>query len=118
MKTCIQLLTLVLLLVSSQTGNTLTSAQFAKMCAHHPQPCDQHPIAQAYVGGALDLLATLQEQTPYLEKLYCAETQDVFVMADIIAFMQQYAEEHGDRNAMMALVMYFEKNGGCRARSQ
>ena len=46
----------------------LTMKQVSVICHSSPVECSDHPIIQAYVGGALDLLATLDEHTDYLEK--------------------------------------------------
>ncbi|WP_088328381.1 hypothetical protein [Lacimicrobium sp. SS2-24] len=91
----------------------LTVQQFSDICASAPGECSDLPVIQAYVGGALDLLATLDEQTEYLETLYCKEPKKLFDMAAIVRFMQQQPEQFANSNAMLLLIHYVEKNGGC-----
>ncbi|MGL6162228.1 hypothetical protein [Microbulbifer sp.] len=110
------LTTAILALFSFQAAcaSALTMEQFSKICESSSGACSDHPVLQAYVGGALDLLATLDEETNYLEKLYCGEPKEVFDVPAIIRFMQEHGEQYDTRNAMLLLVRYFEKNGGCR----
>ncbi len=91
----------------------LTMDQFSRICHSSPGECSAHPILQAYVGGALDLLGVLDEKTEYLDKLYCKEPNELFDVPAIIRFMQQRSEQYATDNAMLLLVRYFEKNGGC-----
>lgn len=106
----------VLVLVSLQSTNAsaLTMEQFSHICESAPGECSEHPLLQAYVGGALDLLATLTEETRYLDKLYCKEPKELFDVPAIIRFMQAHREEYVTRNAMLLVVRYFEDNGGCQ----
>lgn len=92
----------------------LTVGQFSKICDAAPGECSDHPTLQAYVGGALDLIATLDEETEYLDTLYCKEPQGLFDVPAIIRFMQNHQEEYAKRNAMLLVVRYFEVNGGCQ----
>ncbi|HEY7886500.1 MAG TPA: hypothetical protein VIC08_16245 [Cellvibrionaceae bacterium] len=92
----------------------LTVEQFTKICDSIPGECSDHPFAQAYIGGALDLLATLDENTDYLDKLYCREPKEIFDVSAIIRYMQTHGEGYATRNAMLLVVRYFEKNGGCQ----
>lgn len=108
--------TTILALFSLQTtyASALTMEEFSKICESSPGACSDHPVLQAYVGGALDLLATLDEETDYLEKLYCREPKEIFDVSAIIRFMQEHGEQYGKRNAMLLLVRYFEEDGGCQ----
>jgi|GEM_PF-1638429 len=94
----------------------LTVEQFSDICDAAPGECSDHPMLQAYVGGALDLLATLDEQTGYLGKLYCKEPKALFDVPVIIHFMQAHRDGNDSRNAMLLVVRYFEENGGCPPR--
>lgn len=105
-------MTLMLGLYTTST-QALTVQQFSDICASAPGECSELPVIQAYVGGALDLLATLDEQTEYLETLYCKEPQKLFDVAAIVRFMQQQPEQSANSNAMLLLIRYFEQNGGC-----
>ncbi len=96
------------------TVAALTMKQFSDICHTSPSECSDHPIIQAYVGGALDLLATLDEQTGYLGKVYCKETKSLFDVPAIIRFMEQRSEQYATDNAMLVLVRYFEEHGGCQ----
>lgn len=91
----------------------LTVEQFSAICRSAPNDCSEHPVVQAYIGGALDLVATLDEETNYLHKIYCKKPEVLFDVSTIIHFIQQHAEKYATRNAMILLVRYFEQHGGC-----
>ncbi len=101
--------------VGSPKAAALTTEEFFTICASAPVPCHEHPVLRAYVGGALDLLATLDEQTPYLDTLYCGRPEEVFDLPGIVEFMETHRGEYATSNAMLPLVRYFERHGGCRA---
>ncbi len=96
------------------SATALTMKQFSDICHSSPGECSDHPIIQAYVGGALDLLATLDEQTDYLEKVYCNKPKELFDVPAIIRFMELRREQYATDNAMLVLVRYFEEQGGCQ----
>lgn len=98
----------------SSSAYGLTVEQFSSICDSAPGKCSDHPTIQAYVGGALDLLATLDEETDYLADVYCKKPKALFDVAAIVRFMQAHREGHAQRNAMLLLVRYFEENGGCQ----
>lgn len=110
----VALATLGTLFLHSPSATALTVEQFSAICDSSPGECSDHPTLQAYVGGALDLLATLDEETEYLDTLYCAEPQTLFDVPTIIRFMEEHGEEYAKRNAMLLVVRYFEANGGCQ----
>jgi len=87
--------------------------QFISICESTDKPCEEHSILQAYVGGSLDLIAVLDEETEYLDKIYCKEPKDLFDVSKIIKYMESHKIEYAQRNAMVLLIRYFEKNGGC-----
>lgn len=96
------------------SASALTMEQFLKICDSASGECSDYPILQAYIGGALDLLATLNEEKGYLGELYCEESKEVFDVPAIIRFMQEQGEQYATRNAMLLLVRYLEQNGDCR----
>lgn len=95
------------------SANALTMKQFSDICHSSAEQCSDHPVLQAYIGGALDLLATLDERTEYLEKVYCKEPKALFDVPTIIRFMVQRSDQYARDNAMLVLVRYFEERGGC-----
>ena len=103
----------LLLPLCAPSAGALTMKQFSDLCSSSAEECSDHPILQAYVGGALDLLATLDERTVYLEKMYCKEPKKLFDVPTIIHFMMQRSEQYAKDNAMLVLVRYFEERGGC-----
>lgn len=103
----------LLLPLFAPSATALTMEEFSHICRSSPGKCSEHPVVQAYIGGALDLLATLDEQTDYLKKLYCKEPSILFDVPTIIRFMEQRSEEYAKGNAMLVLVRYFEEHGGC-----
>ncbi|WP_027328715.1 hypothetical protein [Marinimicrobium agarilyticum] len=103
------------LFLHSTGASALTVEQFSNICDSAPGECSDHPTLQAYVGGALDLIATLDEETKYLDTLYCRDPQTLFDVPTIIRFMQEHREGYTERNAMLLVVRYFEANGGCQS---
>ncbi len=91
----------------------LTMNEFANICQSANMECSEHPLLNAYVGGALDLIAMLDEETDYLDKVYCAPTDELFDVPAIIRYMPKRKDEYGDRNAMLVVIRYLEENGGC-----
>jgi len=94
-------------------ASALTMNQVAAMCAAYPGECSEHPLVQAYVGGALDLIATLDEQTEYLEDVYCKQPAELFDVPAIIRYLEAQRGEYAERNAMLLVIRYLEDNGGC-----
>ncbi len=104
---------IILLPLHAPIATALTIQQFSDICDSSPNECSNNPILQAYVGGALDLLATLDEKTNYLEKMYCKEPKELFDVPAIIRFIAQRDEQQATDNAMLALVHYIKKWSGC-----
>lgn len=107
----------IILFLSLHAPSTLalTMKQVSDICHSSSGECSDHPIIQAYVGGALDLLATLDERTDYLEKVYCKEPKELFDVSTIIRFMESRSDQYVADNAMLVLVRYFEEHGGCKS---
>lgn len=108
-------LALAVALAAPSGAAALTVSQFTGICASAAAPWAEHPLIRAYVGGALDLLATLDEQTAYLDDLYCTAPSELFDVPAIIRFMESHRDSYETRNAMLLLVRYVEANGGCEA---
>ncbi len=107
---------LITLLLSLHASSTLalTMKQVSDICHSSSGKCSDHPIIRAYVGGALDLLATLDERTDYLGNMYCKKPKELFDVPAIIRFMELRSDQYAKDNAMLVLVRYFEKHGGCK----
>jgi len=115
MNTRFLIITLVSMLLSlhAPSATALTMKQVSEICHSSPGRCSEHPIIQAYVGGALDLLATLDERTDYLKKVYC-KPKKLFDVPTIIRYMEQRSKQYAKDNAMLVLIRYFEEHGGCK----
>lgn len=100
-------------LFTSNNASALTMVEFTAICDSTEKPCAEHPIIQAYVGGSLDLIAVLDEETEYLEKIYCKDPSDLFDVTRIIEFMESHQTEYANKNSMLLVVRYFEQNSGC-----
>ena len=109
--------TLVTLLLALHvpSATALTMKQFSDICHSSFNKCSDHPIIRAYVGGAIDLIATLDERTDYLKKVYCKNPKELFDVSTIIRFMEQRSKQYTKDNAMLLLVRYFEERGGCKS---
>lgn len=109
-------LTSVILCLAVTSANALTTAEFMQVCASADLSCSEHPLLHAYIGGGLDLLATLDEETAYMETVYCGDPKDLFDVPAIIRYMEDRQAAYADRNAMLLVVRYFEEHGGCEGR--
>lgn len=98
-------------------AHALKLSEFASMCetlgSSSAGSCSSHPVIQAYVGGALDLIATLDENTDYLSKIYCRDASELFDVAKIVDYMLQAPDDEGDSNAMLRVVRFLEDEGKC-----
>jgi len=103
----------LLLSLHMPSAAALTMKQVSDICHSSTGKCSDHPIIRAYVGGALDLLATLDERTDYLGKVYCKKPKELFDVSAIIRFMEIRIEQYATDNAMLVLIHYFEEQGGC-----
>ncbi len=111
-----RLLSLPLLFLSvlpTAEVSALTIDQFQSICRDYQENCDQHPTIQAYVGGALDLFATLNENPAYLAEINCAESRKLYNVKKIIEHMQRADVSNGNTNAMTVFIHYFEINKPC-----
>ena len=104
---------MLITVVPQQNAAALSMDQFVAICASQPGECSDHPLLQAYVGGALDLIAMLDEETDYLQTVYCKPTSTLFDVDTIIRYMTRHAEEYAQKNAMLLLIRYLEEQGGC-----
>ncbi|MEE9338377.1 MAG: hypothetical protein V3U87_09875 [Methylococcaceae bacterium] len=106
----------ITLLLSLHAPSTLalTMKQVSDACHSSSSECSDHPFIRAYVGVALDLLATLDGRTDYLGKVYCKKSEELFDVSAIIRFMELRSEQYAKDNAMLVLVRYFEEHGGCK----
>jgi len=102
------------LLLALNTASSLTMNQFMRICESSLTKCPENPILNAYVGGSLDAIATLSEETRYLKKFYCEDTSTLFDVKKIIGFMQKHHADYASKNAMLLVVRYLEEYGGCR----
>ena len=107
--------TLITLLLPLHTpcASAMTMKQISDFCHSSSGECIDNPMMQVYVGGALDLLGTLDEQTDYLGKVYCKKRKEIFDVPAIIRYMESHSEQYASDNAMLVLVRYFEEFGGC-----
>lgn len=109
------ILTLVGLTVfTPNNAFSLTMSQFMEICESSTASCEELPILNAYVGGALDVIAVLDEESSYLKQLYCREPSSLFDVKAIIGFMQAHHPDYADKNAMLLVVRYLQENGGCQ----
>ncbi len=102
-----------LLLGIGTTSKALTLDEFRQACHSIEIDCKAHPALNAYVGGALDLVAVLDEQTNYLDRIYCRSPKDLFNVGNIIDYLIQTDTDSPEKNAMLFVVKYLESNGGC-----
>jgi len=101
-------------LLTPNTASSLTMKQFMSVCESSVTKCSENPILNAYVGGSLDTIAPLSEDTRYLKRFYCEDTSTLFDVKKIIGFMQEHQADYASKNAMLLVVRYLQENGGCK----
>ena len=106
---------LALLLFGSDSF-ALTMGDVDAVCRSYAGDCSEIPFLQAYVGGALDFVAMLDEETAYLQPIYCIEASEFFDAPTIIRYMLANQKGYGDKNAMLLVIRFLEERGGCGAR--
>ncbi|MDJ0909689.1 MAG: hypothetical protein QNI99_10875 [Woeseiaceae bacterium] len=94
-------------------ASALTMGEFSSVCDSYAGECSSNPFLQAYVGGALDLIAMLDEETDYLDEIYCKEPSEFFDVPEIIRYMLSNRDGYRDKNAMLLVIRYLEEMGGC-----
>ncbi|MFT7559813.1 MAG: hypothetical protein ACI93R_001728 [Flavobacteriales bacterium] len=104
-----------LLSLYSHSITALRMNQFSELCHSSLGECSDKPIVQTYVGGDLDILTVLEEQTGFLGPVYRKESERLFDVLVVIRFIAQRSEQYATSNGMLALVRYDEQQGGCQA---
>ena len=104
---------LLMLALFPVNSSALTMGEFSSVCDSYAGECSSNPFLQAYVGGALDLIAMLDEETDYLDEVYCREPSELFDVPEIIRYMLSNKDDYRDRNAMLLVIRYLEEMGGC-----
>jgi len=105
--------TLVFFLMQAPNASALTMKEVYYICQSTPGDCSENQIVKAYVGGALDLIITLDEKTDYLKKVYCKNPKSLMNVTNIIHYMGKNSNQYADDNAMLVVIRYFEEHGGC-----
>lgn len=106
----------LMLVLPTANSCALTMDDFMSACHSFNGECSSHPFLQAYVGGALDLVAMLDEETDYLGEIYCRAPSELFDVPEIIRYMMPNGGSYGDRNAMLLVIRYLEEMGGCGSK--
>lgn len=104
---------MALCLLLSGRAEALSVDELFNACEQAGRPCQEIPWVQAYVGGALDLIAMLDEETDYLGKVYCKSPERLFDVPGILNFVESNREGNGHKNVMLLVIQFFEKYGGC-----
>ncbi len=106
--------TLAALLLAPERGHALSVDELLDACVQIGAPCKDIPWVQAYIGGALDLIAMLDEETEYLAQVYCKAPEVLFDVPGILGYLERNRAGNGDKNAMLLVIRFFEDYGGCR----
>lgn len=101
--------TLLILFTLNTPANALTTGELLDACAAKGRSCDQLPFANIYIGGALDLLGTLNEKKQLKVPVLCSTNKDIFDVKRILQYMEKNREGYNDRNAMHIVIKYFEE---------
>jgi hypothetical protein len=108
------LVAIIILPLFTPGTQALTISEFSRICDQVGGQCAKHPALNAYVGGGMDLIASLSEKTQYLpKKIYCKPPEELFNSKAIIKFMMQNRDKYLDDNAMLVFIKYFEQQGEC-----
>ncbi|MEO0423192.1 MAG: hypothetical protein AAF184_12695 [Pseudomonadota bacterium] len=107
-------LVIALALALPTTSGAMTVADFQGICERVEGSCENSPLLNAYIGGSLDMIATLDERTDFLGEVYCRPTKELFDVAAIIRYAQRAARAAEPKaNAMTLVVAYLVEEGGC-----
>ncbi|MEM1145958.1 MAG: hypothetical protein AAGI88_25580 [Pseudomonadota bacterium] len=101
------------LMLHGANSFALTMGDVASVCRSYDGDCSEIPFLQAYVGGALDFVAMLDEETTYLEPIYCIAPSELFDAPTIIRYMLANRKGYDDKNAMLLVIRFLEEKGGC-----
>lgn len=114
LKNGVVIMTFAILMLGSERSHALSVDDLLGACEQAGAPCKDIPWVQAYIGGALDLIAMLDEETEYLAEVYCKSPDVLFDVAGILDYVEQNRVGNGGKNAMMLVIRFFEEYGGCR----
>lgn len=108
----------LLLLTLSTSANGLETRQFKELCEPSGEANAQfkQQICNAYLGGAFDLLGTLNEREAAQGRpLFCIDGNTLLNVENIKQHVLAKAEEpaFANINAMHALLDYVHIHGGC-----
>ena len=104
---------LLIALSYPQDAEALRVGEFMAICEQAGRECKDIPVLNAYIGGALDFVAMLHEETEYVEPIYCKDPKILFDVPAIIGFVEQHQTGNEDKNAMLLVIRYLETYGGC-----
>ena len=96
-----------------ERAEALRVGEFMAICTQSGMACEDLPVLNAYVGGGLDLIAMLHEETDYIEPVYCKDPKALFDVRAIIRFIEEHHQGNEDKNAMLLMIKFLEVNGGC-----
>lgn len=86
--------------------------QFNQICTLEQQSRSQ--FCRIYLGGALDAIAVLNDKAKSQNRpLYCVSESDIFDMERIIQFVQSQPSALNNKNAILPVVEFLKRNGGC-----
>jgi len=111
--TLIFIVTITLAILITKEAKALTVQQFVNICQQGEIECHKQPILQSYVGGALDMIAVLQESNALLTKVYCKKPKVLFGVRQIINFILNNSDTDKSKNTMLLVVRYLTKQGAC-----
>lgn len=95
------------------SASALRVSQFVAICEQAKMPCEEVPILNAYIGGGLDLIAGLHEDTDYVRPIYCKDTKHLFDVAAIIGFIEEHQAGNENKNTMLLVIRFLETYGDC-----
>ena len=100
-------------LTAVPSAQALRVSEFVAICEQANMPCKDVPILNAYVGGALDLIAALHEDTDYIKPIYCKDTKQLFDVPAMIKFIETHQSGNENKNTMLLLIKFLETYGDC-----
>lgn len=107
----IHLIALAALFFTSAPGSALTTKELLKVCSLKNQPCYTLPFANAYIGGALDLLGKLQENEQLNIQFSCTSPNKLFKVKRILDYIEENQHFYAYKNAMTLVIKYMEEEG-------
>lgn len=95
------------------SAHSLTVQEVQSICSQQTTLCADNLVIQAYIGGGLDMLASLYEHEVLHGVRFCKSPQALFDVTNIINFLLTLEGGARAQNAMRQVTTYLQGESGC-----